>query len=408
MEAKTWPTRRDPVWLHQRPSVRFPRGLFSPVRGTGTKMRLLRTTLCMALLAGPAGAQELVPVNLYVADIVEAAGTIRIGTPRKLTGDRGVNSQPAFMPDGKSILFVARRDSANAQSDIYRIDLATGEETQITRTPEMENSPTVTPDGRLMVIRWVPATLFRDWGPWRYDMQNGVPLDGVLPGADTVGYYVMVDSVTYAMVRPKSKTTVAIFDTRKKTMTDRDGPVANLPPQLIPGTRAISYTRVDSLGHNQITRLEVAGGESTPIAPALRDRIVHSWTPSGMVLMARGNRVFARKPGRDSEWKEIAAFADKELRNVNTYTVSPDGSKLIMISASKPGLHVLLKDALQDGKSVEQALSGIENQQVDELRASYDISRPGLNGLVSERRKLKQADIERLERFVARIVPPQA
>lgn len=371
-------------------------------------MRLVRRAFCLALLAAPAGAQEFVPVNLYVADIVETGATIRIGTPKKLTGDRGVNSQPAFTPDGKSILFVGRRDSANAQSDIYRIDLATGEETQITRTPEMENSPTVTPDGRLMVIRWVPETLFRNWGPWRYDIQNGVPLDGVLPGPDTVGYYVMVDSVTYAMVRPKSKTTVAIFDTQKKTMTDRDGPVANLPPQLIPGTRAISYTRVDSLGCNQIMRLEVAGGAGTSIAPALRDRTVHSWTPGGVMLMARGNRVYARKPGRDREWKEIAAFADRELRNVNTYTVSPDGKKLIMISATKPGLHVMLKDALQDGKSVAQALSGIESRSPEQLRAEFDISRPGLNGLVSERKRLKQAEIDRLERFVARIVPPQA
>lgn len=346
-------------------------------------------------------------MNLYVADIVEAAGAVRIGTPRKLTGDRGVNSQPSFTPDGKSILFVGRRDSVNAQSDVYRIDLETGEETQITRTPEMENSPTVTPDGRLMVIRWIPATLFRDWGPWRYDMQNGVPLDGVLPGPDTVGYYVMVDSVTYAMVRPKSRTTVAIFDARMKTMTDRDGPVANLPPQLIPGSRAISYTRVDSLGRNQITRLEVSGGESAPIVPALRDRIVHAWTPRGTILMGRGNRVFARKPGRDSEWKEVAAFADKELRNVNTYTISPDGRELILISPLKPPLNVMIKDALQDGKSVAEALSGIENQSLEELRAAYEVSRSGLNGLVAERKRLNQADVDRLERFVARIVPPQ-
>ena len=370
-------------------------------------MKLFRTTALAAFLAVPAGAQEFVPVNLYVADIVESAGTVRIGTPRKLTGDRGVNSQPAFAPDGKSILFVGRRDSANAQSDVYRIDLETGEESQITRTPEMENSPTVTPDGRLMVIRWVPETLFRQGGPWRYDIQNGVPLDGVLPGPDTVGYYVMVDSVTYAMVRPKSKTTVAIFDTRTKTMTDRDGPVANLPPQLIPGSRAISYTRVDSLGRHQITRLEVAGGGGTPIVPALRDRIVHAWTPSGTILMGRGNRVFARKPGRDSAWKEVAAFVDRELRNVNTYTVSPDGKKLIMISPVKPPLQTVLKDALQDGQSMSQALSGIEDQSVEELRASYDISRPGLNGLVAERKRLNQADVERLERFVARVVPPQ-
>ena len=137
------------------------------------------TALCAASAPVHAQTQQSTPVNLFVADLTYASGSVHIGTPRKLTGDRGINSQPAFTPDGRSILFV-RRDSANGQGDVYRIDLATGKETRITNTPEMENSPTVTPDGRLMVIRWIPSTLFKEWGPWVYDM-NGHPLKACFP-----------------------------------------------------------------------------------------------------------------------------------------------------------------------------------------------------------------------------------
>ena len=279
--------------------------------------------------AASAQTQASVPVNLYVADVTYENGAIHIATPRKLTADRGINSQPSFTPDGESILFV-RRDSANGQGDVFRTDLATGRETRITSTAEMENSPTVTPEGRLMVIRWTPPTLFREWGPWIYDM-NGKPLKGVLPGPDTVGYYVAVDSVTFAMVRPKTRTSVAIYDTRTARMTDYDWPVANLPPQRIPGQRAVSYTRPDSVRGNQIRRLDLVTHDTSVIAAAVTGKIVHAWTPRGTILMGRDNEIFALRPPAKT-WARIASFADPELQNINTYVVSPKGDKIIMIS----------------------------------------------------------------------------
>ena len=280
-----------------------------------------------------AAAQVSTAVNLYVADLKYDGQTISVGAPRKLTGDKGINSQPSFTPDGKSILFV-RRDSAAAQGDVFRIDLASGAETRITSTPEMENSPTVTPDGKLMVIRWTPPTLFKEWGPWIYEM-NGTPVRGVLPGPDTVGYYVRLDSVSFAMMRPKSTSAVAIFDTRSKTMTDFDFRSANLPPQKIPGQRAISYTRVDSVGGNRIRRLDLATHDTTEIAVALPRRTVHSWTPRGTIIMGNGNAIFTLTPPQKT-WTQVASFADPQLQEINTYVVSPRGDKLILISPITP------------------------------------------------------------------------
>jgi len=283
-----------------------------------------------------AQAQPTNPVNLFVANITYSKDSTKIGTPRKLTGDKGINSQPSFTPDGKSILFV-RRDSAAGQGDVYRIDIATGAETRFTNTPEMENSPTVTPDGKLMVIRWTPATLFKEWGPWVYSM-NGQPLQGVLPGPDTVGYYARIDANTFAMMRPKSVRAVALFDTRNKTMTDYDFGSANLPPQKIPGQRAISYTRVDSVAGNSIRRLDLVTHDTTTIAPAVAGKTVHTWTPRGSILMAKGNAIFELRPGSKS-WIQIASFDDPATQDINAYVVSPRGDKLILISPLKPPSH---------------------------------------------------------------------
>ena len=286
----------------------------------------------LVLLASALPAQTG-PVNLFVADLTYNNGAVQVGTPRKLTRDQGINSQPSFTADGKAIVFV-RRDSASAQGDVFRINLATGVETRLTSTPEMENSPTVLSDGTLMVIRWTPETLFKEWGPWIYDMK-GTPLRGVLPGPDTVGYFMPLDATTFAMMRPKSVRAVSIFNRRTGTMTDYDFGAANLPPQRIPGQKAISYTRVDSVGGNKIRRLDLVTHDTTEIAPALAKKTVHTWTPRGSIIMAQRNMIFTLKPP-SREWTQIAAFTDPSLQDINAYVVSPKGDKLILISPLTP------------------------------------------------------------------------
>jgi len=282
----------------------------------------------LTLAAASAGAQTI-PVNLYEVDVTYPKGVPTLGRPIKLTADKGINSQPSFTPDGFSILFV-RRDSASGQGDVFKLNLASGTETRITSTPEMENSPTMRRDGTIMVIRWTPATLFKEWGPWIYDAK-GQPLKGVLPGPDTVGYYVRLDSTSFAMMRPKTRRSVAIFDSRTGTMTDYDWPVATIPPQLIPNQRAISYTRVDSVGGNRIRRLDLVTHDTIEIAPALPGKTVHAWTPSGRLIMGKGNAIFTLKPP-EKTWTQIATFTDPQLQDINTYVLNPRGNKLIIIS----------------------------------------------------------------------------
>jgi TolB protein len=358
---------------------------------------------CLSLQATAAIAQAPTPVNLYVADLTYTNGTVSIGTPRKLTGDRGVNSQPSFSPDGKSIYFVSRRDTTG-QSDVYRIDLKSGFETQITKTAENENTPTVTPDGRLMVIRWVPSTLFKEWGPWIYDM-DGTPQEAVLPGPDTVGYYVRVDSITFAMMRPRSRPAVALFNTRTKTMTDYAWPVANLPPQNVPGRRAITFTQTDSLGRNQIRMLDLRTLQSSLVSPALVGRTAHAWTPRGFVLMAKGNSIYAIKPGAGATWKKIAQMTQPDLQSLTTYVVSPAGDKVILISAMKPPLVQALRDSIQAGRSASDAIRAYRRDMA-EISSAYDVSEGALLGVARERASHSRfAEAVDVARFVADMYP---
>ena len=288
------------------------------------------------------------PVNLWVVDLKWTGNQLSTSTPMKLTSDNGTNSQPSFSPDGKSVVFSAIRDTGS--SEIYRIDLATRTETRITRTPENENSPTVNGAGEYIAVRWVPATLFKEYGVWVYSA-DGTPARGVLRGPDTTGYYTPLGSGDYSLTRPKSKTfTIALFDDQSGTITDVDSGVPALPAQLIPGQRALSYVRIDTVdGKHTLRRVDLATRRTTSIGSTIVGRTAHAWIPRhNTLLMAKGNVLYARG-ATETSWRVVARFEDRDLRNANAYVVSPNGDKLVLTSPKRLALNVVLRDSLDAG-----------------------------------------------------------
>jgi TolB protein len=352
----------------------------------------LRGTLLVLALSGPLplSGQNPNPVNLFIADITWRNDRPVIGAARKLTRDNGTNSQPSFTPDGSAVLFSGLRSSgADARSDIYRIDLATGNETRVTSTPENENSPTMNRAGEYLAVRWVPATLFREYGVWVYS-GDGTPTRGVLRGPDTTGYYVPLDNGDFALMRPTTRFSVALFTSTTGSIEDLDSPVAALPPQRIPGAAAISYTRTDSGGRNEIRRAELTTRQLSTIAPTLPGRTVHSWIPDrGTLLMAKGSTVYARRPRRDTEWIVAGSFDSPEMRNLAAYVVSPRGDKLVMTSTLKLPINTAIRDSLEGGRSVRDVVAAFAALSDGGRLGDYFLA-PGLLGLADDRRLVRQ------------------
>jgi WD40 repeat protein len=338
-------------------------------------------SLALAILFGvptfaSAGAQQPNPLNLWSVRLSWRGDSLVVAAPRKLTHDDGTNSQPAFTPDGRAIVFSATRDTgSDARSDIYRLDLSSLRETRVTHTPENENSPTVNARGEYVAVRWIPATLFKEYGPWVY-AGDGTPVRAVLPRPDTTGYYTPLESGAYALTRPKSKTfTIALFDSAHSAITDVDSGVPALPAQRIPGERALSYVHIDSAnGRHQIMRLDLTTRRVTPLAPTLVWREVHAWIPAhNTMLMAKGNVLYRWRVGRDREWHPVATFASAELANANAYVVSPQGDRLIMTSPVHVPLGTMLRDSLGAGRSAADVVRlALSMQHAGTLKA-YDV-----------------------------------
>ncbi len=84
------------------------------------------------------------------------------GTPRQLTSGAFNHGAPRWMPDGRSLVFSGlRMDDAEyrwRESDIYRVDVATGAVRQLTTRKGPDTQPVPSPDGRFIAYTGYDST----------------------------------------------------------------------------------------------------------------------------------------------------------------------------------------------------------------------------------------------------------
>lgn len=84
------------------------------------------------------------------------------GTPRQVTSGDWATNGTTWMPDGKSFIFTSLRtkDSEYAwrESEIYRVDVATGDVKQLTHRKGPDNNPVPSPDGKMIAYTGYDST----------------------------------------------------------------------------------------------------------------------------------------------------------------------------------------------------------------------------------------------------------
>ncbi len=79
------------------------------------------------------------------------------GTPRQLTDGKWNHSAPVWSPDGKALLFSSLRtedaELAWRESEIYAVDVASGQIRQLTHRKGVDTDPMPSPDGKLIAYR---------------------------------------------------------------------------------------------------------------------------------------------------------------------------------------------------------------------------------------------------------------
>jgi TolB protein len=130
----------------------------------------------------PAGAQEMVIFSYEEDGYAHLFAYIPERMPlKRLTSGDWDDVSPAASPDGKRIAFASNRSGF---WDLYLLDLANGDLTQLTDTPGYEGAPTWSPDGAYMAYEvYVNDNLEIFVGPSENPSQNVTNLT-ISPNAD--------------------------------------------------------------------------------------------------------------------------------------------------------------------------------------------------------------------------------
>jgi dipeptidyl aminopeptidase/acylaminoacyl peptidase len=280
------------------------------------------------------GVQQPPPANteVYVASLGRDAGPLTGGTPLNISNSPGYDNEPAFTPDGQSILFVSNRDGK--QTDIYRYDIATKALTQLTHTPESEYSPVVTPDGKTFSVIRVEADGAQRL--WRFDLDGSNPRL-VLENVKGIGYQAWLDATHVAVFivgvngHPN---TLQVADTTTGTaeMIDSNpGHGLALRPKAGSSLLAPTLTYVCKTDPARwvVKEFTLTTKTTTVLMDALAGSEDLAWDPvttlpdrpAQRVFMAKGPQLFMFSNG---QWTPAGNFAAAGIDRITRLAISPN------------------------------------------------------------------------------------
>ena len=298
-------------------------------------LRALLIGACgVAVPLGAALAQGRPSTDIWMVAL-EGRGVPRVGRAENLTQRIGYDNQPSFTPDGRALLYTIIE--GNGPSDIWRLDLATRDRSNVTRTAvESEYSATPMPDGvHFSTVRVEADSAQRLWQfALRGDEAPALLIEKIQP----VGYHVWASDVTlglYVLGAPLgapggAPATLQLADVRIGTgdVVARD---IGRALQKIPGRNAISYLQQGKDGA-WITALDLLTGRSAPIAKSPDRSDYHVWTPDGVLLAGSGSRLLAWVDGR---WDVVADLAVDGVRAISRLALSPSGDRLAFVAEDR-------------------------------------------------------------------------
>lgn len=310
---------------------------------------LLLALLAYGAIQAPASAPAQAPAappgtDIHLLSLSGGAASLRSARPAPLSVAPGYDNQPNFSPDGSRVLFAANRDGR--QIDIFAFDRGSGRVTQLTQTPENENSPTYVPSaagpaGSFSVVQSEfdrgankPAAPVQRL--WRFNADGKSPAL-LLPDINPVGYHAWMDHdrlvlfVLGAQGKPATLQIASVKSGRADVITENIGRSLH----RIPGTALASFVQRDAGGEYWIKQIDINSKKMDPLVKAAEgssDRD-YAWMPDGKtILMSSGTKVMSWTRGA-AGWTESFDAATHQLGAVTRLAVSPKGDAIAIVVA---------------------------------------------------------------------------
>jgi hypothetical protein len=292
---------------------------------------LLAIAASAGLMQAPAAPAPLPGTDIYLVPLTAGLASLRAAVPTPVSIEPGYDNQPMFSPDGSRLLFAVNRDGK--QTDVYVFDLGTRRVSQLTRTPENENSPTFLPSGigDAGGFSVVQSEMDRTQRLWRFNAQGQNP-QLILPNVKPVGYHAWVDADHLALFVLGQPATLQLA---RVSTGSAEIAATDIGRSLhrIPGTRLVSFVQKEPSGEYWLKQIDVDSKKIEPLVRAVEgsENRDCGWMPDGKtLLMTSGTKVFAWSRGA-AGWNVVFDGAAHQLGTLSRLNVSPKGDAVALV-----------------------------------------------------------------------------
>ena len=284
-----------------------------------------RLTLIFLFLIGQIFAQSNTEVYLFDLEMTENG--IEISNKINISNNRGYDNQPSFYDDN-TIIFASTR---NDQTDIRKYDIANGELSWLTDTPEgSEYSPTRIPDSDDISAIRLDTTGFQRL--YEYKTKSGKS-KMILKDAK-VGYHLWMGSdILVTTVLEEEGMDLKVFNLKNGlTYTFQKGVGRSL--SRVPESGNFSYTTTNENG-TRIWSVNAETGQGSGIT-TFKGSQDYAWLPDKTMITGAGNQLMGYNPAKDNEWRTLHSFFDNDIYDISRIAVNPSGTKLAIVAGVSP------------------------------------------------------------------------
>ena len=274
---------------------------------------------------------QLPKTNIYLFDLNQYTDSIFVfKSPKYLTffNANGYNNQPQFFGDHK--LYITCQQAGKDQTDIVAFDLRAGTRRDVTETVDSEYSPTPTPDGKHFTCIREEADGKKTQRLWKFPINqsdNGARVYEEITG---VGYHNWINNQETALFivgQPHHLAIRNIVDDKEIFISDKIGRSFNNLPN---GNFAFVHKISDNNWElKEVNLLNYRKSAIIQTIPKSEDFVV---LKDGTFLMAKGAKLYKYKAGKDQDWLEIANFSNFGMNNISRIAISPNNSKIALVS----------------------------------------------------------------------------
>jgi hypothetical protein len=273
--------------------------------------------------------------DIYLFRLAVDGNIWRLQAAVNATDRDGYDNQPRFLPDGSGFLYTSIRGD---QADIYRYDIESGRNVQVTATEQNEYSPTPLPSGDgFSTVRVEDDGTQRLWS---FDLAGGSP-KLLLPDVKPVGYHGWLDAGRLGLFVLGEPPTLVLASVGAEMA---EAVAANIGRSIhvTPDGKGVSFVHKADEGDWRIDVLDLEGdGRSTLVAtrPGSED---FTWTPNGTILMGEGSGLWLFDPAASAPgWRQVADLATDGVEGITRLAISPDSRYLAVVGERQSGEAVL-------------------------------------------------------------------